>query len=117
MTACHWFLVDGPDEVGAGRRVSLGLCYHRGVFSRAGTDRGMGGKVAPQRTERYHRAQMMSINFVPGHARPKAGWAVVYIRCGVAGMGLVLGRSGLVLAWSVLSFSALSWSLLSKLKI
>ena len=76
-----------------------------------------GGKVAPQRTERYHRAQMMSINFVPGHARPKAGWAVVYIRCGVAGMGLVLGRSGLVLAWSVLSFSALSWSLLSKLKI
>ena len=51
--------------------------------------------VPPQRIERYHRAQLMSINFVPGYAR----------------------STGPVLVWTVVSFSALLWSLQSKLKI
>jgi len=94
VTACHWFLVGGPED-----RASGFLCYHRGVFGRANSSLGIaygsGEDVPPQRIERYHRAQLMSIKFVPGHAR----------------------TTGPVSVWTVIPFPALLWSLQSKLKI
>jgi hypothetical protein len=99
VTACHWFLVGGPADRDRTSGVGVPMLSPRRF--RPGQDHcpesltARSYNVPPQRIERYHRAQLMSINFVPGHAR----------------------STGPVLVWTVVSFSALLWSLQSKLKI